>query len=186
MYIDCLLECFCAWKFPLYSRRTVFWGVFSCHNRSRRRCCRKQLNLQCIPSFYFIFFDEVFYNYVSLCVVIHSVEFSDCCYITSYTQMINKNVLFPVDTRRPMSCFQRILSLFIYLDTHAREQLWVISTSRCCHLVGNGITTLAKYFSLLKKKENVYFPFVSIYTSVRNWKKTTHFWTHETFNLHLM
>lgn len=44
------------------------------------------------------FFDEVFYSFVSLCVVIHSVEFSDCCYITSYTKMINKKVLFPVDT----------------------------------------------------------------------------------------
>lgn len=121
MYIDCLLECFCAWKFPLYSRRTVFWGVFSCHNRSRLRCCRRQLYLQCIPSFYFfIFFDEVFYNSVSLCVVIHSVEFSDCCYITSYTQMINKNVLFPVDTRRSMSCFHRIASLSI-ICIHMRD-----------------------------------------------------------------
>lgn len=47
---------------------------------------------------YTFIFDEVFYSFVSLCVVIHSVEFFDCCYITSYTQMINKNVLFPVDT----------------------------------------------------------------------------------------
>ena len=54
--------------------------------------------LTVIFAVYTFIFDEVFYSFVSLCVVIHSVEFSDCCYITSYTQMINKNVLFPVDT----------------------------------------------------------------------------------------
>ncbi|CAL8329469.1 unnamed protein product, partial [Boreogadus saida] len=40
------------------------------------------------------FLDQVFNCFVSLCVVIHSVEFSDCCYITSYTQMINKMFSF--------------------------------------------------------------------------------------------
>lgn len=71
--------------------------------------------------FIFLFsFDEVFYNSVSLCVVIHSVEFSDCCYITSYTQMINKNVLFPVDTRRSMSCFHCIASLS-FICVHMRD-----------------------------------------------------------------
>ena len=63
----------------------LFWGVFSCH--IARGACEPPTVIFAVYTF---IFDEVFYSFVSLCVVIHSVEFSDCCYITSYTQMINK------------------------------------------------------------------------------------------------
>lgn len=63
---------------------------------------------------YTFIFDEVFYSFVSLCVVINSVEFSDCCYITSYKQMINKKkVLFPVHTE--LDCVMSLLSLSSFM-----------------------------------------------------------------------
>lgn len=112
----------------------------------------------------------MFCSFVSLCVVIHSVEFSDCCYITSYTQMINKNVLFPVDTE-PV----RVLLYFAvesyfdpfsmqikqdsYLSVRSFKMIFgplestkaACSTGHYCHLLDMKSTTTRKHFCLQHK-----------------------------------
>lgn len=124
MYINCLLEYFVCGNFlcNLVELFGVFFPAISLAVTSEP--------LTVIFAVYTFIFDEVFYSFVSLCVVIHSVEFSDCCYITSYTQMINKNVLFPVDTEA------YVIFLFV---THG-EQLF-IKGSYCQLLVIVALTT---------------------------------------------